>query len=186
MTTHDNFMPHLHIPLQSGDDRILSMMNRKYTVQLFVEKIRKVISALPHAAIGCDVLVGFPGENAYAAENTFRLLSELPVSYLHIFPYSIRPGTPAASFGEQVSSSEKKERVKQLEKINEEKRISFYLANRKKSHQVLIENRNGKNGLLNGFSENYIPLQCTGAEKLIGQVVPVRYERLENGKPVAR
>jgi threonylcarbamoyladenosine tRNA methylthiotransferase MtaB len=186
MVYHSNFMPHLHIPLQSGDDRILALMNRKYTVELFSEKIKKITSALPHAAIGCDVLVGFPGEDTGAAENTRRLLSDLPVSYLHIFPYSSRPGTPATSFGEQVSSADKRERVKLLGKVDQEKRISFYLANRKKSHRVLIENLNGKNGLLNGFSENYIPLQFTGSEKLIGKVIPVKYEKLKGEKPLAR
>ncbi len=185
MTRCNNFMPHLHIPLQSGDDRILQLMNRKYTVELFVEKIKKIIFALPHAAIGCDVLTGFPGEDSKAAENTWRLLSNLPVSYLHIFPYSSRPGTPAASFRKQVSPDDKRERIKQLQKINDDKKILFYLANRKKSHRVLIENRNNKNGLLHGFSANYIPLQFKGSENLIRQVMSVRYEKLKDGKPLA-
>ncbi len=185
MTVFNNFMPHLHIPLQSGDDRILQLMNRKYTAELFVKKIEKIISAIPHAAIGCDVLTGFPGEDNRAAANTRRLLSYLPISYLHIFPYSKRPGTPAASFKEQVNPADKQDRVKQLQKIDKKKRALFYLANRKNIHQVLIENLNDKSGLLHGFSENYIPFQLKGSEKLTGQVVSVKYERLENGKPVA-
>lgn len=185
MSCNDNFMPHLHIPLQSGDERILQQMNRNYTVDIFAEKVEKIISALPHASIGCDVLAGFPGENTRAAENTIKLLSDLPVSYLHIFPYSMRPGTPAASFKEQVSPEDKRERVRELERVNAEKRISFYLANRKRSHRVLIENRNSKSGLLSGFSENYIPLQFKGSDEMIGEVIPVRYERLKNEKPLA-
>ena len=186
MGDNANFMPHLHIPLQSGDDRILTRMNRRYTVEVFVHVIEKIVSAFPDAAIGCDVLAGFPGEDETAADNTYRLLKGLPVSYLHVFPYSRRPGTAAAAFKEQVNGRIKDERVRRLRRLDREKREDFYHRQLATSHRVLVERRNKKTGLLQGFSENYIPLQFAGPSRLIRQVVRARLERLEDGIPLAR
>jgi threonylcarbamoyladenosine tRNA methylthiotransferase MtaB len=183
MARHTNFMPHLHIPLQSGDDRILTRMNRHYTVEVFVDVIRKISSAFPHAAIGCDVLAGFPGEDEQAAENTFQLLAGLPVSYLHVFPYSRRPGTLAASFKKQVAGKIKDARVRRLRQLDQEKRQAFYRRQLNSAHQVLVERRNKRTGLLQGFSENYIPLQFAGPSHLSRTVVPVLFDRVEDGQP---
>ncbi len=184
MTTHANFMPHLHIPLQSGDDRILAHMNRRYTVELFVEGIRKITSALPRAAIGCDVLAGFPGEDERAAENTRQLLAGLPVTYLHVFPYSKRPGTPAAGFAGQVSGRDLETRVRLLRELGERKRQEFHRRQTGRVHRVLVERRNRKSGLMQGFSENYVPLQFAGPSRLAGSVVSVRQDRVEEGIPL--
>ena len=185
MADNANFMPHLHIPLQSGDDRILTRMNRRYTVEVFVHGIEKIITAFPDAAIGCDVLAGFPGEDEEAAENTFRLLQGLPISYLHVFPYSRRPGTPAAGFKDQVHGKIKDARVRRLRQLDREKRSGFYRRQLDTNHRVLVERRNKKTGLLQGFSENYIPLQFEGPSRLIRQVVRVRLDRVEENQPMA-
>ncbi len=184
MTSRANFMPHLHIPLQSGDDRILAHMNRRYTVEVFVAGIRKITSALPDAAIGCDVLAGFPGEDEQAAENTRQLLGGLPVTYLHVFPYSRRPGTPAASFTGQVAKAEKEERVRLLRELGERKRQEFYARQNHRIHRVLVERRHRRSGRMQGFSENYVPLRFDGPSRLAGSVVPVRQERIEDGTPL--
>ena len=185
MADNANFMPHLHIPLQSGDDRILTRMNRRYTVEIFVHVIEKIITAFPDAAIGCDVLAGFPGEDEEAAENTFRLLQGLPISYLHVFPYSRRPGTPAAGFKDQVHGRIKDDRVRRLRELDQQKRLNFYRRRLGTDHRVLVERRNKKTGLLQGFSENYIPLQFAGPSRLIRQVVRVRLDRIEENIPIA-
>lgn len=184
MTGYGNFMPHLHIPLQSGDDRILARMNRHYTVEVFVDVIRRISTALPRAAIGCDVLAGFPGEDDQAADNTFRLLEGLPVSYLHVFPYSRRPGTLAASFKEQVDGKIKEQRVHRLRELDTRKRQAFYRQHLGTSQQVLVERQNKKSGLLQGFSENYIPLQFKGPTRLRQRIVPVHFDRLEDEQPL--
>ena len=184
MRLHANFMPHLHIPLQSGDDRILARMNRRYTVEVFVDVISKITSALPHAAIGCDVLAGFPGEDEQAVDNTLQLLAGLPVSYLHVFPYSRRPGTLAASFKKQVNGRIKDARVRKLRELDQEKRQDFYRRQLGTDHRVLVERRNKKTGLLQGFSENYIPLQFAGPSRLIHRLAFVRFDRIEEGRPM--
>jgi threonylcarbamoyladenosine tRNA methylthiotransferase MtaB len=184
LTRFDNFMPHLHIPLQSGDDRILSRMNRHYTAETFVEGIKKINAVLPHAAIGCDVLAGFPSEDEKTAENTFRLLAGLPITYLHVFPYSIRPGTLAASMKKQIPGKIKDGWVKRLRQLDQDKRQEFYQRHIGSHNQVLVERRNKKTGLLQGFSENYIPLQFEGPTKLCRRVVPVYFERMEGELPM--
>ena len=183
MTSHKNFMPHLHIPLQSGDDGVLTRMNRRYTVETFVRAIRKVNTALPHAAIGCDILAGFPGEDDHAAENTFQLLSGLPITYLHIFPYSIRPGTVAAELKNQVHGPVKDERVARLHQLDLQKKREFYHRHLGTEHNVLVERQNANTRLLQGFSENYIPVQFKGSADAIKTVVQVRINEIKDGRP---
>ncbi len=184
MTTHANLMPHLHIPLQSGDDEILARMNRRYTRAEFAAVIDRVHRAMPTAAIGCDVLGGFPGESAQAAENTYQLLAELPVHYLHVFPYSRRPGTLAASFGQQLPGPVKDARVQRLRTLDGEKRAQFYQEHIGSVQQVLVERLSPKNGLLQGFSENYLPILFPGPSALVRQVVSVRITGMDEGQPM--
>lgn len=183
MTAHTNFMPHLHIPLQSGDDEVLVQMNRTYTRDQFAAVIEEVHRTLPSAAIGCDVLCGFPGESERAAASTYDLLATLPVSYLHIFPYSQRPGTLAASFTRQVPGPDKTARIQRLRSLDEEKRHHFYQNHVGTIQQVLVERRQKKSGLLQGFSDNYIPILFSGPTRLVRQVVPVRIKGMDNGQP---
>ena len=185
MVTHDNFMPHLHIPLQSGDDGILAHMNRRYTTETVVRVIRKIATVLPHAAIGCDILAGFPGEDDRAAEYTFQFLSGLPVSYLHVFPYSARPGTPAAEFKHQVEGPVKDTRVARLRGLDRDKRLEFYNAQINTEHQVLVERKDTDNNLLQGFTENYMPVRFRGPDSCIHTIVRVRIDAVENDRPVS-
>lgn len=169
-----NFMPHLHIPLQSGDDAILQKMNRRYSAADFAGVVVRVHEAVPAAAIGCDVLSGFPGETDQAYDNTHRLLAELPVTYLHVFPYSRRSGTLAATMKNQVPTPVKEERVKNLRALDRRKRDDFYRHHLGSVQQVLVERRNPTSRLLQGFSENYLPVMFAGAAHLQGTVAPVR------------
>jgi threonylcarbamoyladenosine tRNA methylthiotransferase MtaB len=184
MDRHANFMPHLHIPLQSGDDQVLARMNRRYDRAEFAAVIQRVRRSLPAAAIGCDVLGGFPGETEEEAENTYRLLADLPVSYLHVFPYSRRPSTLAASMREQLPGPVKEARVRRLRALDAEKRQAMYANNIGRVHQVLVERRQSKTGLLQGFSENYLPILFAGGSGLIRKVVPVRLVAVEDGQPM--
>lgn len=174
MTGFANFMPHLHIPLQSGDNGILERMRRRYTREVFAEAVEQVHAVLPHAAIGCDILAGFPGEDEQAAENSLSFLAGLPISYLHIFPYSLRPGTAAAKFADQIPSPAKEARAARLRKLDIQKRRAFYQQHCGTEQKVLLEGIDKKNGLLKGFSENYIPVRCRGEANQQGTVLSVR------------
>ncbi|NTV12398.1 MAG: tRNA (N(6)-L-threonylcarbamoyladenosine(37)-C(2))-methylthiotransferase MtaB [Desulfobulbaceae bacterium] len=166
-------LPHLHIPLQSGDDAILARMNRRYTGAAFGGLVRRIREILPEAAIGVDVMVGFPGEDEAAFRHTYDLLAGLPVTYLHIFPYSKRPGTMAARLEGQVSKEVKTARIATLRELEQRKRREFYGAQLGKVIPVLVERgRRGK--LLTGFTDNYVPVRFAGSDALMNSVVQVR------------
>ncbi|MHB8789859.1 MAG: tRNA (N(6)-L-threonylcarbamoyladenosine(37)-C(2))-methylthiotransferase MtaB [Desulfobulbaceae bacterium] len=179
LTGQKNFMPHLHIPLQSGDDTVLRKMNRRYQAADFSRVVDLVHQVVPHAAIGCDILSGFPGETDQAHANTHGLLAALPVTYLHVFPYSRRSGTPAAAMSDQIPAPVKEERVASLRELDRRKREEFHRHHLGSLQQVLVERRSAKTGLLQGFSENYLPVLFAGPADLQGTVVPVHLERLE-------
>lgn len=180
-----NLMPHLHIPLQSGDDTILKKMNRHYTAADFHEAISKVHQRLPHAALGIDVLVGFPGEDERAFQNTCRLLEELPVTYLHVFPYSRRPGTVAAKRKDQVAAAVKEERVRILHQLATAKEQAFYSRAIGTRQRVLAEINKNKTGLMRGFTENYIPVYFAAPATLAHTIVEVEISRLADNKVFA-
>ena len=168
-----NFMPHFHIPLQSGDDGVLQRMRRRYSVEKILEVVVRLHRLLPGAAVGVDVLAGFPGEDEAAHEATVRLLAELPISYLHVFPYSRRPGTPAAAMSGQVAGAVIEERVRRLRELDHRKRVEFYQRSLGKPLQVLVEGKTSRSGIYRGFSENYIPIFFEGTGRLVGRVVGV-------------
>jgi threonylcarbamoyladenosine tRNA methylthiotransferase MtaB len=173
--------PHLHIPLQSGDETVLQNMNRNYTPAFFRELIEKLVSALPRVNIGVDVIAGFPGETDAQFQNTLHFIQELPIGYLHVFPYSRRPGTPAASFSRQVLEKIKKERTSLLREESAKKKRRFYSSFLQQELQVLIEGRRDRaSGLLKGFSRNYIPVLVAGGNKLIGQEITVRVTKVQD------
>jgi len=179
----DNFMPHLHIPLQSGDSRILAFMNRHYSPAFFEEVIGRVRSFLPGAAIGVDVMAGFPGEDETAFLNTVDLLERLPVSYLHVFPYSKRPGTLAATMKNHVNSKVKQERTSILRKIGLQKKREFYSSFLGETREVLVEGKPaGDKGIRQGFTDNYISVRFEASSDLINQVVPVSLRALQGEK----
>ncbi|MBI5642382.1 MAG: tRNA (N(6)-L-threonylcarbamoyladenosine(37)-C(2))-methylthiotransferase MtaB [Deltaproteobacteria bacterium] len=165
---------HLHLPLQSGDNKIIRQMKRPYTRELFAEKVEKLSASVPGISIGVDVIAGFPDEGETEFENTYSLLNVLPVSYLHIFPFSKRPGTAAADHPNQVSPREIKERCNRLRELDIIKRTKFHKAFLGKSASVLAEAvRDKKTGLLKGRARNYIPVLFEGADKLKRNLVSV-------------
>lgn len=148
---------HLHLPLQSGDDKVIRLMHRPYTGKVFAEKVTKLHERVPEISIGVDVIAGFPGEGEAEFENTFSLLAGLPVSYLHIFPFSKRKGTPAAVASGQVHPAVIKQRCQKLFALDVQKRESFHASFINKTAEVLIEtSRDKKTGLLKGRARNYI------------------------------
>ncbi len=154
---------HFHIPLQSGDNTILKKMHRPYDRNLFKTLVTRIKKTVPDAAIGVDTLIGFPGETQEAFENTFSLIQELPVSYLHVFPFSPRKGTPAFSYPDKVPEHIIKSRCKILRALGDSKKQAFYASQVGKTHEVLIEEeRDRETGLLKGFSSNYIPIRVEG------------------------
>lgn len=147
--------PHFHIPLQSGDEEILKRMHRPYTPDQYAELVRRLHLLFPEAAIGADVLAGFPGETERHFLNTFKLLSELPVAYLHVFPFSPRPGTPAAEWPGRAGGSELKQRTQALQNLGAQKKDAFFHRFLGHSVEVLAE-AEVKPGLWRGTTANYI------------------------------
>jgi threonylcarbamoyladenosine tRNA methylthiotransferase MtaB len=169
------FCRHLHIPLQSGDGDILKRMGRPYSPEVFSDLVRKIRRLMPDAAIGVDVLAGFPGETEAAFKNTFQLIQDLPVSYLHVFPFSARPGTAAHSFPDHVPAKTIKQRCARLRQIGRRKRIAFHRSFIGQNVEVLTESRRDpKTGLLKGVSSNYLPVLFEGADALMNRMVAVR------------
>lgn len=150
-----NFMPHFHIPLQSGTNRILALMKRKYTRELYAGRVNFIHKLIPHACIAADVITGFPGETEEDFNDTFEFIRSLPISYLHVFTYSMRPGTKAALMDAQLSDSDKQVRSRRLHQLSDEKKTEFYQSNRNALRQVLWES-DYNNGFMYGFTENYI------------------------------
>ncbi|MCB2181663.1 MAG: tRNA (N(6)-L-threonylcarbamoyladenosine(37)-C(2))-methylthiotransferase MtaB [Desulfobulbaceae bacterium] len=181
MADRPNFMPHFHIPLQSGDNRILQEMHRRYKSEDFADLVGKIIKKIPHAAIGVDVLCGFPGEDEEAFSTTFSLLEGLPVTYLHVFPYSKRPGTIAAGMSRHVPGKMKEERVALLRALDKKKKVDFYRQHIGTSHLVLAENKKNRFKLMRGFTENYIPVYFQATESMTNQIIEISLERLEDG-----
>lgn len=188
LADHPALMPHLHIPLQSGDDRILAAMNRPYVREQFAGIVSRCAARLPDAAIGVDVLVGFPGEDEEAFANTQQLLAGLPISYLHVFPYSRRPGTKAATMPDQVSGRVKEERAARLRELDRQKRQQFYHRHLGQTRPVLAE-RGGSGqapGHLRGFTDNYIPVSFAAPAGLSNRVVEVSLEEIGENEVIGR
>jgi threonylcarbamoyladenosine tRNA methylthiotransferase MtaB len=170
----DGFCPHFHIPLQSGDNDILKKMNRPYQREFFRDLVLKINSKLPHAAIGIDCLMGFPGETQEAFRKTYELIEILPVSYLHVFPFSPRKGTPAWDYAEKVGASQIKERCQAMRSLGNQKKKRFYEKFVGKQLNVLVEQqREPSNGLLKAMSLNYIPLFIDGHDELKNSIQTV-------------
>jgi len=155
VASSNRFAPHFHIPLQSGSDEMLKQMKRRYLSDLYTNKVEKIRSLMPQASIGVDVIIGFPGETDELFKTTYQYLTELSVSYLHVFTYSERPNTPAAAMSSSIAMEVRHERSKQLRNLSEKKKRKFYAENINREATALFEN-DVDNGLMQGFTENYI------------------------------
>ena len=178
------FMPHFHIPLQSGSDTVLKLMHRHYDRQLFADKIHKVKAVMPDAFIGVDVMVGCRGETPECFEETYQFLSELDVTQLHVFPYSERPGTSALSIPYVVSEQDKKLRSKRLLELSDEKTIAFYQKYIGQEAEVLFE-KAPRGKAMHGFTKNYIRVELSAKDAdpaLDNQIVNVRLGDLTRDK----
>ncbi len=183
LATSKHVCPHLHIPLQSGDDEVLKSMNRPYTSKFYRDLVYHIVSIMPDVAIGADVLVGFPGETERAFENTCNLVERLPIAYLHVFPFSMLKGTAAETCGNSVPPETIKRRCKHLRGLGETKRRKFYEKFIGATLEVLIEGKRDRaTGYLKGLTRNYIPVLLEGTDELYHQVVETRLTKIEDGK----
>ena len=171
--SNNKMLPHFHIPLQSGCNKILGLMRRRYKRDLFSEKIEKIKSYLPFAGIGADVIVGFPGESFSDFEETYNFLEGLPLSYLHVFPFSERPGTVAEMLPQKVSFEEKEKRSKRLLSLSEDKALKFNKLNTGQISNVLFEKTRNE-GMITGFTSNYIRVEYPWQTKLAGRIKKVK------------
>lgn len=180
------FMPHFHIPLQSGSDEILKKMKRRYLTGLYSDRIAKIREVLPDSCIGVDVIVGFPGETEEKFLETYNYLNSLPISYLHVFTYSERENTEAANMEGVVSIAERKKRNKMLRILSEKKKMEFYRTQIGKTLPVLWEHEN-RNGKMYGFTENYVRVQKPFDQNLVNQIELLTLgEILEDGSVSAK
>jgi threonylcarbamoyladenosine tRNA methylthiotransferase MtaB len=166
------FMPHFHIPLQSGNNEILGKMKRRYKRELYQERVTKIKELMPNCCIGVDVIVGFPGETNEHFLDTYNFITSLNVSYLHVFTYSERDNTEAITLEGKVDYAERKRRNKMLRILSAKKMREFYEKHLNQEYSVLFEHEN-KNGMMFGFTENYIKVGYTFNEKLVNQSVKI-------------
>ncbi|MGI4733829.1 MAG: tRNA (N(6)-L-threonylcarbamoyladenosine(37)-C(2))-methylthiotransferase MtaB [Janthinobacterium lividum] len=167
------FMPHFHLPLQSGSDKILGLMRRRYRRALYAERVARIIELMPHAGIGVDVIVGFPGETEADFLETYQFLNELPISYLHVFPYSERANTLAPSLAGRVPERVRGERTAQLRSLSEKKKRFFYEQHAGFETNVLFED-DVTDGRVEGYTPNYIRVAAKYDPLLIGEIRPLR------------
>ena len=165
------FVPHFHIPLQSGSNKILKLMGRRYLRELYVDRVNHIKSLMPHCCIGGDVIVGFPGETEKDFMDTYRFLQELDISYLHVFTYSERANTRAVEMEGIVPGSERSKRSKMLRILSQKKKHHFYEQNLERQSTILFEEEN-VNGKILGFSENYVRVATDYNEALVNQLIP--------------
>jgi len=166
---------HLHVPLQSGDDTILASMRRNYNSRFYLDLLENIAKQVPGTALGADVMVGFPGEGDKEFQNTMRLVAQAPLSHLHVFSYSPRPGTPAAGMADQVPEMIKRERSEALRSLGMKKNLLFRKMHLGSSLRVVIEDKiNSDTGLLSGLTDNYFRVQIEGAKtEHIGKKVKI-------------
>ena len=172
------FMPHFHIPLQSGSTRILGLMRRRYTAERYRERIAKIREFMPDSFLGVDVIVGFPGEGEEEFMETYRLLEEVGASFLHIFPFSERPGTPAVDMPGKVQSRISTERVSRLEELSSKLNRTFAERFIGTEREVLFESTN-HDGLMYGYTDNYLRVSAPFDEQAVNNICRVRLDSLD-------
>ncbi len=167
------FMPHFHLPLQSGSDKILGLMRRRYRRALYADRVARIKELMPHAGIGVDVIVGFPGETEADFLETYQFLNELPISYLHVFPYSERANTLAPTLAGRVPERVRTERTTQLRSLSEKKKRAFYEQHAGLETEVLFED-DITDGRVEGYTPNYIRVAAKYDPLLVGEIRPLR------------
>jgi threonylcarbamoyladenosine tRNA methylthiotransferase MtaB len=172
------FVPHFHIPLQSGSNVILKKMRRRYLRELYAEKVSLIKTLMPHCCIGCDVIVGFPGETEDCFLETNDFLNALDISYLHVFTYSERDNTLAAKYEAPVSVEERRKRNRMLQILSEKKLRNFYLQHMGTLRPALLETKN-KEGYLHGFTDNYIRVRVPYQKELQGSIINAGLREIE-------
>ncbi|MHA7943437.1 tRNA (N(6)-L-threonylcarbamoyladenosine(37)-C(2))-methylthiotransferase MtaB [Formosa sp. 3Alg 14/1] len=172
------FVPHFHIPLQSGSNEILKLMRRRYMKELYVDRVNKIKTVMPDACIGVDVIVGFPGETDELFLETFHFLNELNISYLHVFTYSERDNTEAANMKGVVSKKVRSKRSKMLRGLSVKKRRAFYESQIGSTHTVLFEGEN-KAGYIHGFTENYVKVKAPWNPELVNTLEDVTLTKID-------
>ncbi len=171
------FVPHFHIPLQSGSDQILKKMNRRYLTDLYESRVETIKSLMPHCAIGVDVIVGFPGETEEEFLTTYNFLNELDISYLHVFSYSERPNTKAVTMEGVVPGKTRSERSRMLRNLSEKKRRHFYESELSKTRKVLFE-ADIEEGKMQGFTENYVRVSAKYDPLLVNEIKSVKLDQI--------
>lgn len=174
----ERFVPHFHIPLQSGSNKILKKMKRRYLKELYAERISKIKALIPHCAIGVDVICGFPGETEEDFKETYDFLVSLDVSYLHVFTYSQRPNTEADAMDAQVPYGERKKRSKMLRVLSAKKRRAFYESQLGSTREVLFED-NFKDGFITGFTENYVKVKTHWNPELVNTKAKIKLNNID-------
>ncbi|WP_340155454.1 tRNA (N(6)-L-threonylcarbamoyladenosine(37)-C(2))-methylthiotransferase MtaB [uncultured Winogradskyella sp.] len=172
------FVPHFHVPLQSGSNDILKMMKRRYMKELYVDRVTKIKEVMPHACIGVDVIVGFPGETDELFLETYNFLSELDISYLHVFTYSERDNTEAADMEGAVYKNVRAKRSKMLRGLSAKKRRAFYEKQLDTTRTVLFEGEN-KEGYIHGFTENYVKVKAPWNPELVNTLHTVNLTEID-------
>ncbi|AZA82340.1 tRNA (N(6)-L-threonylcarbamoyladenosine(37)-C(2))-methylthiotransferase MtaB [Chryseobacterium lactis] len=172
-----SFVPHFHIPLQSGSDDLLKKMKRRYLTKLYNDRVSKIREVMPDAAIGVDVIVGFPGETEERFMETYNFLNELPITYLHVFTYSERENTEATAMEGVVPIPERKKRNKMLRILSEKKKMAFYQTQLGKTLPVLWEHED-KDGKMFGFTENYVRVQKDFDPASVNQIEFLNLEKI--------
>jgi threonylcarbamoyladenosine tRNA methylthiotransferase MtaB len=175
----EHFVPHFHIPLQSGSDRILKSMRRRYLTPLYTQRVGAIKEQMPHACIGVDVIVGYPGETEEDFLTSYRFLADLDISYLHVFTYSERPNTEATTIKEVVPQAIRNKRSKMLRALSVKKRRAFYESQLGKSFTVLFEGEN-KKGYSTGFTENYVKVRTPWDPKLVNTLQEITLETIDS------
>jgi threonylcarbamoyladenosine tRNA methylthiotransferase MtaB len=179
-----SFVPHFHIPLQSGSDDLLKKMKRRYLTKLYNDRVNKIREVMPNAAIGVDVIVGFPGETEERFMETYNFLNELPITYLHVFTYSERENTEAVGMEGVVPIPERKKRNKMLRILSEKKKMAFYQTQLGKTLPVLWEHEN-KDGKMFGFTENYVRVQKDFDQACVNQIEFLKLDKIESDGTVS-
>jgi threonylcarbamoyladenosine tRNA methylthiotransferase MtaB len=172
------FVPHFHIPLQSGSNDILKLMKRRYQREVYTERVNKIREVMPHACIGVDVIVGFPGETDEHFLETYHFLNEMNISYLHVFTYSERDNTEAASMEGVVAANVRAKRSKMLRGLSVKKRRAFYESQLGSNRTVLFESEN-KEGYIHGFTENYVKVKTPWNPALVNTLQEINLTKID-------